>query len=87
MLMELVVLRSLGIVDEMRRLVPALLAPCGVTHFSSPARRGVTLPAGTQRVGTMPHAQRDSMPRSFVGQLGAEPFVRSSFSERVKGLP
>jgi hypothetical protein len=26
-LMELVVLRSLGIVDEMMRLVPALLAP------------------------------------------------------------
>jgi hypothetical protein len=54
------------------RLEVALCAPRGVAHDFSPSRQGVTLSAGTLRVGDVPHAAK------IVGATGS--LVKATFA-------
>jgi hypothetical protein len=56
MLILLVVFGPNRIVVGIMRLGMALFAPRGVAHDLTPSRQGVTLSAGTLRVGDVPHA-------------------------------
>ena len=64
-LVLLVVFGPIRMVVGIVRLEVALCAPRGVAHDFSPSRQGVTLSAGTLRVGDAPHAAK------IVGSTGS----------------